>query len=78
MTATLSAKGKVIDLPFDKLISNIINRGALKDKTLLIFDQVGKQVRWLMYQLESAGYSDYFFLSKGADGVIGVQVYRKK
>jgi len=42
--------------------------GSLKSKgkTLLIFDAVGKQVRWLQYALEQAGIKDYYFLKDGA------------
>lgn len=78
MLDALSVKNKVIAQPFDQLIKNIIQKGKFQDQTLLIFDQVGKQVRWLMYQLEAAGYADYYFLSEGAYGVIGMQAYSKK
>lgn len=77
MIAALKANGRVIEQPFDKMIDNIIKKGKMKDQTLLIFDQVGKQVRWLMYQLEANGYQNYHFLSKGAQGVIGIQAYRQ-
>ena len=77
MMDSLKKNGHVIEQSFDKLIKNIIKKGKMKDKTLLIFDQVGKQVRWLMYQLEVEGYSDYYFLAKGAQGVIGLQAYRQ-
>lgn len=77
MISELSATHTVLSQPFDKLVRNIIKRGAWKDKTLLIFDQVGKQVRWLMYQLEAEGYTNYYFLDKGAYKVIGMQAYNK-
>ena len=38
------------------------------NKTLLIYDAVGKQVRWLMYSLEKAGVKDYWFMKGGAKG----------
>lgn len=75
MLAALNTKNNVIAQPLDKMIKNIIKRGMFMDRTLLIYDQVGKQVRWLMYQLEDAGYSDYYFLNKGAQYVIGTQSY---
>ena len=78
MLDELSVKNKVIAQPFDQLIKNIIQKEKFQDQTLLIFDQVGKQVRWLMYHLEIAGYSSYYFLSDGAYGVIGIQAYSKK
>ena len=41
-----------------------------------IFDQVGKQVQALEYDLREAGYKNYWFLKKGATSVLGKQVYR--
>jgi hypothetical protein len=29
---------------------------------------VGKQVRWLQYELEKAGLKKYYFMKKGASG----------
>lgn len=64
-------------IPLDKFIRNVVNRGVMKKKTLLIFDQVGKQVRWLMYHLENQGYADFHFLAGGATSVLKKQEYRK-
>ncbi len=75
MLSDLSSRSKVVPQPLDKLVKNIIQRGMFKDRRLLLFDQVGKQVRWLMYRLEEAGYTEYYFLAKGAQGVIGIQAY---
>lgn len=63
-------------IPLDKLSENIINKGNMKDKQLYIFDQLGKQVRWLMANLVDQGYSDFFFLNGGATAVLKVQEYR--
>lgn len=38
------------------------------NKTLLVYDAVGKQVRWLMYALQRAGVKDYYFMKGGAKG----------
>ena len=65
-----------VPITLDKLIKNIINHERMKDKRLLIFDQVGKQVRWLMYYLEDKGYDDYYFLNGGATSVLKEQEYR--
>lgn len=65
-----------LPIPLDKLIKNIINHNRMKDKQLVIFDQVGKQVRWLMYYLEDKGYKDYYFLKGGATSVLKEQKYR--
>ena len=48
----------------------------MKDKQLVIFDQVGKQVLWLMYYLEDKGYKNYYFLKGGATSVLKEQKYR--
>jgi rhodanese-related sulfurtransferase len=52
------------NIPMDRLVT-LIKKGEFKNKQLLIFDAVGKQVRWLQYHLEEGGYSDYFFMAKG-------------
>lgn len=57
-----------LELPLDKFITEL-NAGRFKDKQLLIFDAVGKQVRWLQYILEDRGYKDYFFLRRGMSAV---------
>ena len=77
MLSTLG-KRKVRAASFDMLQNVILKNKKYRSQTLLIFDQVGKQVRWLMYNLELAGIKDYYFLSKGANGVIGLQAYGNK
>lgn len=57
-------------------IKSKLSIGAWKDRELLIYDAVGKQVRWLQYYLEKNGYKNYYFLSKGASGVKKVTVKR--
>jgi hypothetical protein len=66
---------KVLAQTFDMMKRFVLNNRRYKHSTFLVFDQVGKQVRWLMYQLEQAGIAEYYFLDKGAYGVIGVQAY---
>ena len=58
------------ELPLDQLLIKL-NSGQYKDKQLLIFDAVGKQVRWLQYVLKDNGYENYYFLRDGIDGVTG-------
>jgi len=74
---------KVIQLPLksksvrlDKLIKFVKN-GAWKDRNILIYDAVGKQVRWLQYYLEKYGYENYSFLNKGIKGVVESQANAK-
>lgn len=56
---SLNKKNKVI---------NFMRKAHKKDKTLLIYDAVGKQVRWLQYTLEKENIKKYFFMEKGARG----------
>lgn len=72
----LPGLSRVVKMPFDALIPTFIKKKRNQDKTLLIFDQVGKQVRWLEYYLVKYGYSDYFFLAGGATKVLGDQKYK--
>ncbi len=63
-------------IPMDQFIPNFIQKGAEKDKTLLIFDQVGKQTEWLIYYLKQNDYQKYCFLDGGATAVLGEQHYK--
>lgn len=51
----------------EKIIS-FLRKANKKNKTLLIYDAVGKQVRWLQYTLEQENIKKYYFMEKGADG----------
>ncbi len=46
----------------------IIDQARREQKTLLVYDAVGKQVEWFQYYLESRGLKDYFFMKGGAQG----------
>ncbi len=56
-------------IPMERL-TKLLAKGELKDKQLLFFDAVGKQVQWLQYYLEDGGYSNYLFLNKGVLGAV--------
>lgn len=49
-------------------LDRYIKKALKQNRTLLIYDEVGKQVRWLQYALEKAGAKDYYFMNKGARG----------
>jgi len=51
----------------DKL-RKYIHQAISQNKTLMIYDEVGKQVRWLQYELEKEGAKNYYFMHKGAHG----------
>lgn len=52
----------------EKQLNGHIRTAMSEGKPLLIYDQVGKQVRWLEYRLQVMGVKDYYFLKGGADG----------
>ncbi len=49
-----------------RMLGLIIEKAKQENKTLLIYDQVGKQVEWFQYYLESRGVKDYYFMKGGA------------
>jgi rhodanese-related sulfurtransferase len=75
-TQKLRGLKKVKKIPLDKFIPNFVEKKVHRDKSLLIFDQVGKQVRWLEYYLVANGYKDYHFLAGGATSVLQEQKYK--
>ena len=54
--------------PLDQqeMVAQFIARAKKENKTLLVYDQAGKQVRWLMYRLEAQGLPSYYFMKGGA------------
>ncbi len=48
-------------------LSQYIERAKKEKKTLMVFDAVGQQVRWLQYYLKREGLKDYYFMKGGAD-----------
>ncbi|MBF0282245.1 MAG: hypothetical protein HQM07_06735 [Zetaproteobacteria bacterium] len=67
----------VLTISMDKLIPNFIRQHKEQNKTLYVFDQVGKQVQALQYELNDNGYQNYWFLKKGVTKVLGEQKYKK-
>jgi rhodanese-related sulfurtransferase len=63
-------------IPLDNFIPNFVEKKANQDKHLYIFDQVGKQVRWLEYYLVDNGYQNFTFLKGGATAVLKTQKYK--
>ena len=55
------------NIPLGK-VNIFAKRQAAQGKTLLIYDAVGKQVKWLQYYLEKIKIKDYFFMKKGVKG----------
>lgn len=48
-------------------ISFYVNKARREGKTMLIYDAVGKQVRWFQYYMERAGVK-YYFMKGGSEG----------
>lgn len=61
-------KERWVSLDQKERILRYINKAKKQNKTLYVYDEVGKQVRWLQYEIEKAGLKDYFFMEKGASG----------
>ena len=49
-------------------IDAIIDEARSAKKTLLVYDETGKQVQWFQYYLENKGVKDYHFMKGGAQG----------
>ena len=54
----------VTNAPMDNLVK-LIKLKKYQDKELLLFDAVGKQVKWLHYYLKDYGYTRFKFLQGG-------------
>jgi rhodanese-related sulfurtransferase len=57
-----------VSLDQKEKLTRYIQKALRENKTLLVYDEVGKQVRWLQYALEKAGVKKYYFMHKGASG----------
>ena len=49
-------------------IKEIVAQAKSSNKTLLVYDKVGKQVRWFQYFLEREGVRNYYFMKGGSEG----------
>ena len=52
----------------EKKIEKYLIKARDENRTLYIYDEAGKQVRWLQYTLEQQNIKDYYFMTKGAKG----------
>ncbi|MDZ7661617.1 rhodanese-like domain-containing protein [Thiohalophilus sp.] len=51
----------------EKKMGELIAKAARTGETMYIYDEAGKQVRWLMYRLEQRGVKDYYFMEGGTN-----------
>ena len=65
--------GNVRPIPLEIFLPNFTARKVHQDKTLLIFDESGLELRRLQYHLQKHGYDDYFFLEGGSEGILNRQ-----
>lgn len=47
-------------------IDAAIEQAKKENKTLLVYDAVGKQVQWMQYHIEGKGLKNYYFMKGGA------------
>ena len=64
---------KVRPVPLEIFLPNFVDRKVHQDKTLLIFDQSGDDLRRLQFHLQKSGYDNYFFLDGGAESTLSGQ-----
>ncbi len=51
-----------------KKLDQYIEQAKRENRPLFIYDEVGKQVRWLQYALEKNNVKNYYFMDAGAKG----------
>ena len=49
-------------------LDGYLKKARDENRTLYIYDEAGKQVRWLQYTLEQHNIKNYFFMKKGVKG----------
>ncbi len=59
-----------IALDESQKLERYLEKAKKSNSMLLIYDQVGHQVRWLQYYLERRGIKNYYFLKEGAEGYL--------
>ena len=59
---------KWVQLGDKKRLDQYIAQARRENRTLLIYDEVGKQTLWLMYYLKKMKVKNYYFLRGGAEG----------
>ena len=57
---------KWVSLDDQKKVNRYIKQAKDENRTLYIYDETGKQVRWLQYTLERHNIKNYYFMKKGA------------
>lgn len=64
---SLTAKDKI-------LMNQFLDKVKKSNKTLYVYDLVGRQVRWFQYLIESKGIKKYYFMKGGADAFFKIPI----
>ncbi|MCW8936084.1 MAG: rhodanese-like domain-containing protein [Gammaproteobacteria bacterium] len=64
---SLTGKDKV-------LMDQFLDKVKKSNKTLYVYDLVGRQVRWFQYLIESKGIKNYYFMKGGADAFFKIPI----
>ena len=65
-TGLFPSRERWVSLDDQQKLQKYIKQAKAQNKTLFIYDEVGKQVRWFQYALEKANVKNYYFMKKGA------------
>ena len=57
---------KWVSLDEQQKLNKYLQQAVAENRTLFIYDETGKQVRWLQYTLEHLNIKKYYFMTKGA------------
>ena len=63
---------ETIDMEDKASLKKYINQAKAENKSLFIYDAVGKQVRWLQYYLEQQNAAPYYFMKGGAEAFFNI------
>ena len=66
---------KWVSLDDQSKLDEHMKKALAENRTLYIYDEAGKQVRWLQYALERANIKNYYFMEKGAKGFYKHMIY---
>jgi len=57
-------------------LDQFLDSVSISNKTLYVYDMVGKQVRWFQYYLEAKNIKKYYFMKGGADAFFNIPLSR--
>ncbi len=68
--------GEENSIPLNEMdkLKAVIRRAKKEQKPLFVYDEVGRQVRWLQYYLESEKVPEYYFMEGGAKAFFTIPI----